>query len=121
MVNVIIKKEHKPSDKLRSYKAPIKNIYSKSTHISHKSLNNWGKNAHQPTGRKEKILIKFKNHGGAQIIISLMSKIRNIFALELGRYTKKLQFPSYLNKPLRPLLISLFTSSLGEERTSSLS
>ena len=77
------------TDKLRSYKAPIKNIYHKATHISHKSLNNRVENAHQPTRRKEKILIKFKSPGGAQTTISLMGKIRNIFAVEVGRYTKK--------------------------------
>ncbi len=45
-------------------------------------------NAHQPTRRKEKCLIKFKSPQGAQRLISLMGKVRNIFSVDVGRYTK---------------------------------
>ena len=62
---------------------------SKAEHRSHKRLNNRAENAHQPTRRKEKCLIKFKSARGAQRLLSLMGKVRNIFALEVGRYKNK--------------------------------
>ena len=58
-------------------------------HRSHKGLNNRVENAHQPTRRKEKCLIKFKSPAGAQRMLSLMGKIRNVFAIDVGRYVKK--------------------------------
>ena len=60
----------------------------KAEHRSHKGLNNRAENAHQPTRRKEKSLIKFKSPGGVQTTLSLMGKVRNIFAIDVGRYTK---------------------------------
>ena len=60
-------------------------------HRFHKGLNNRVENAHQPTQRKEKILIKFKSPQGVQQTLSLMGKVRNIFAVDVGRYTKTAQ------------------------------
>lgn len=60
------------TDKLRSYKQPIKRMCPKADHRSHKGLNNRVENAHQPTRRKEKSLIKFKSPKGAQLLISLI-------------------------------------------------
>ena len=59
---------------------------SKTEHRSHKGLNNRVENAHQPTRRKEKCLIKFKSPWGIQQTLSLMGKVRNIFAVDVGRY-----------------------------------
>jgi putative transposase len=56
-------------------------------HRSHKGLNNRVENAHQPTRRKEKSLIRFKSPAGAQNVLALMGKTRNIFAAAVGRYT----------------------------------
>ena len=58
-------------------------------HRSHKGLNNRVENVHQPTRRKEKCLIKFKSPQGAQRMLSLMGKVRNIFAIDVGHYVKK--------------------------------
>ena len=63
----------------------------KSEHRTHKSLNNRAENADQPTRRKEKSLIKFKSPQGVQDTLSLMGKVRNIFAIDVGRYTKTAQ------------------------------
>ena len=76
------------TDKLRSYIKPIRSMCSKSDHRSHKGLNNRVENAHQPTRKKEKITIKFKSPQGVQNTLSLMGKIRNIFAVDVGRYTQ---------------------------------
>jgi len=56
-------------------------------HRRHKGLNNRVENAHQPTRRKEKCLIKFKSAKGTQNFLALMGKMRNIFAVAVGRYS----------------------------------
>jgi putative transposase len=77
------------TDKLKSYRKPIKIMCRQTEHRSHKGLNNRVENAHQPTRRKEKCLIKFKSPRGVQQTLSLMGKVRNIFAVDVGRYTKE--------------------------------
>jgi putative transposase len=77
------------TDKLKSYKKPIKFMCPQADHRSHKRLNNRVENAHQPTRRKEKCLIKFKSAPGVQKLLSLMGKVHNIFSVEVGRYKKK--------------------------------
>ena len=77
------------TDKLKSYNKPIKYMCPKAEHRSHKRLNNRVENAHQPSRRKETCLIKFKSAPGIQKLLSLMGKVRNIFAIEVGRYKKK--------------------------------
>lgn len=79
------------TDKLKSYVKPIRQMCPNTEHRSHKSLNNRAENAHQPTRRKEKSLIKFKSAQGVQTTLSLMGKVRNIFAIDVGRYTKNAQ------------------------------
>lgn len=76
------------TDKLRSYHKPIKFMCPKTEHRSHRGLNNRAENAHQPTRRKEKCLIKFKSPQGVQRLLSLMGKVRNLFAIAVGCYTK---------------------------------
>ena len=73
-------------DKLRSYIKQIRGMCSESDHRPHKGLNNRVENAHQPTRKKEKITIKFKSPQGVQNTLSLMGKIRNIFAVDVGCY-----------------------------------
>ena len=68
------------TDKLKSYKSPIKNMLPNTDHRSHKDINNRAENAHQPTRGKEKCLIKFKSPRHLQQTIALMGKTRNIFA-----------------------------------------
>lgn len=75
------------TDKLKSYVKPIKQMCKTTSHQKHKGLNNRVENAHQPTRRKEKCLIRFKSPKGAQHVLSLMGKVRNIFAVSVGRYT----------------------------------
>ena len=76
------------TDKLRSYIKPIRQMCPTTQHRSHKGLNNRAENAHQPTRRKEKSSIKFKSPRGVQNTLSLMGKVRNIFSVDVGRYTK---------------------------------
>ena len=55
-------------------------------HRSHKRLNNRAENSHQPTMRKEKCLVKFKSPQGAQKMLVLVGRTRNIFSVSVGRY-----------------------------------
>ena len=75
------------TDKLQSYVKPIHHLCKEALHLKHKRLNNRVENAHQPARRKEKCLIRFKSPKGAQLVLSLMGKVRNIFAVNVGRYT----------------------------------
>ena len=75
------------TDKLRSYIKPIKIMCKNTDHRCHKRLNNRAENAHQPTRRKEKCLIRFKSPQGVQNTLSLMGKTRNLFAVSVGRYS----------------------------------
>lgn len=86
---------------LNSYTKPIKHM-AKAEHRRHKGLNNRVENAHQPTRRKEKSLIKFKSPSGIQQTLTLMGKIRNIFAVSVDRYnntrsTQKNKFAEVMN------------------------
>ena len=74
------------TDKLKSYIKPIKAMCPKTEHRSHKRLNNLIENSHQSTRRKEKCVIKFKSPWGLQQTLSLMGEVRNIFAVDVGRY-----------------------------------
>jgi putative transposase len=64
-------------------------MFPKTSHRSHKGLNNRAENAHQPTRRKEKCWIKFKSPRGVQKLLSLMGKVRNLFAVFVNRYKHK--------------------------------
>ncbi|CDZ76344.1 Transposase IS66 family protein [Legionella massiliensis] len=75
------------TDKLRSYTKPISQMSKGTEHRSHKGLNNRAENAHQPTRRKEKCLIRFKSPASAQQVLAIMGKTRNLFAVAVGRYT----------------------------------
>ncbi|CDZ76833.1 hypothetical protein BN59_01109 [Legionella massiliensis] len=67
---------------------PVRQMCKGVEHRSQKRLNNRIENAHQPTRRKEKCLIRFKSPAGAQSVIALMGSTRNLFAVVVGRYTK---------------------------------
>lgn len=74
------------TDKLRSYSKPIKNLCPSTVHRSHKGLNNRVENAHQPTRRREKSMVKMKSVRSAQTMLSLMGLLRNSFSIDVGRY-----------------------------------
>ncbi|WP_051908412.1 hypothetical protein [Candidatus Odyssella acanthamoebae] len=64
-------------------------MFRDTEHGLHKRLNNRVENAPQPTRPKEKYLIKFNSPQGVQRTLALMGKVRNLFAVEVGRYLKK--------------------------------
>ena len=49
------------TDKLKSYLKPVKSLCPNAQHRRHKGLNNRVENAHQPTRRREKSMVKMKS------------------------------------------------------------
>jgi putative transposase len=49
------------TDKLRSYGKPIGNLAEDADHRAHKGLNNRNENSHRLTGKREKIMGRFKS------------------------------------------------------------
>ena len=72
------------TDKLRSYYVPCKSLLPKAEHRSHKCLNNRVENAHQPTRKKEKQMIRFKSPASANQFLATHGQVRNLFMV--GRY-----------------------------------
>ncbi|MDF1758632.1 MAG: hypothetical protein P1U74_10105 [Legionellaceae bacterium] len=65
---------------------PVKILCPNAEHQCHKGLNNLVENAHQPTRRREKSMIKMKSVTSAQTMLSLMGTLRNYFSIDVGRY-----------------------------------
>jgi putative transposase len=58
------------TDKLRSYRAAIREVLPHIDHRQHKGLNNRGENSHRSTRRREKVMQKFKSPEQAQRFLS---------------------------------------------------
>lgn len=67
------------TDKLKSYRYPCKSIFPKTQHRTHKRLNNRVENAHQPTRKRERHMLKFKSAYSANQFIAIHGQIRNLF------------------------------------------
>jgi putative transposase len=89
------------TDKLRSYLKPVKNLCPNADHRRHKRLNNRVENAHQPTRRHEKSMIKIKSVTSAQTMLSLMGTLRNSFSIDVGRLKLKSAIRSWQNSALQ--------------------
>ena len=84
-------------------------------HRRHKGLNDRVENAHQPTRRREKSMVKMKSVTSAQTILSLMGTLRNSFSIDAHQVPVLAAFsvlflPLFQNKkiwPLRPNLPKL--------------
>ena len=72
------------TDKLHSYNKPIKALLPNTDHRKHKRLNNRVKNAHQPSRKREKQMVKFKDPPSANRFLAVHGQVRNLFSL--GRY-----------------------------------
>ncbi|SOB85717.1 DDE domain-containing protein [Streptomyces sp. 1331.2] len=63
------------TDKLRSYGAADREVMPSVEHRSHKGLNNWTENSHQPTRQRERAMKRFRSVGGAQRFLTAFSGI----------------------------------------------
>ena len=74
------------TDKLHSYRKPIKFFWPKADHRSHKGLNNRAENSHQITREKERQMRKFHHPKRTQTFLSARGRLLNL--LKIKRYSK---------------------------------
>ncbi|MCM2477737.1 IS6 family transposase [Rhizobium sp. CG5] len=67
------------TDKLRSYGAAKREVMPGVEHRSHKGLNKWAENSHQPVRRRERIMKRFKSARHLQRFVSIHDPITNLF------------------------------------------
>jgi putative transposase len=67
------------TDKLASYGAAKREIMPSVEHRQHRGLNNRAENSHQPTGRRERIMKRFKSAGQAQRFLAAHDQVANLF------------------------------------------
>jgi len=74
------------TDKLKSYRKPVKSFWHKIDHRSHKGLNNRAENLHQITREKERQMRKFHHPQLAQSFLSSRGPLLNL--LKIKRYSQ---------------------------------
>jgi putative transposase len=67
------------TDKLRSYRAALREVLPDVEHRQHKGLNNRAEHAHQPTRRRERGLQRFKSPEHAQHFLEPCGQVANHF------------------------------------------
>ena len=77
------------TEKLRSYPAAKREIMPGGEHRSHTGLNNRAENSHQPTGRRERIMKRFKSPRHLQRFIAIHDPIANLFHLPRHKMTSE--------------------------------
>ena len=66
------------TDKLRSYRAALREVLPHVEHRQHKGLNNRAENSHRPTRRRERVMQRFKSSAQAQRFLSPFGRFMNI-------------------------------------------
>lgn len=67
------------TDKLRSYRAALKDLLPHTEHRQSRYLNNRAENSHQRTRRRERALQRFKSSGHAQRFLSVFEPLNTHF------------------------------------------
>ena len=67
------------TDKLRSYRAALREVLPYVDHRQHKGLNNRAENSHRPTRRRERVMQRFKSPKQAQRFLSPFGPIYEHF------------------------------------------
>ena len=70
------------TDRLRSYRAAMKEIVNEARQTTGRWLNNRAENSHQPFRRRERAMAKFRNAKSLQKFASVHSSIHNHFNQE---------------------------------------
>ena len=92
LLRKLLKRQGRPprvlvTDKLASYPAAKQELMPGVEHRRHKGLNNRAENSHQPTGRRERQMKRFKSAGQAQRFLSAHDQINNLFCLRRDHLT----------------------------------
>ncbi len=74
--------KHIVTDRLRSYKAAIIEIWNADKQLTGRWLNNPCKNSHLPFRRQEKTMNKFRQTKSLQKFVAIQSSVHNHFNLE---------------------------------------
>ena len=76
------------TDKLRSYRAAMKEIGNANRQETGRWKNNRCENSHQPFRRREKIMNKFRQTKSLQKFVAIHSSVHNLFNLERDVYNR---------------------------------
>lgn len=76
------------TDKLKSYRAAMKDIGNADRQVTRRWLNNRCENSHQPFRRREKIMNKFRQTKSLQKFIAIQSSVHNHLNLERHLYSR---------------------------------
>ena len=78
------------TDKLRSYRAAMKQIGNSTRQTTGRWLNNRAENSHQPFRRRERAMAKFRSVGSLQKFAAIHSSIHNHFNQERHLYNRQI-------------------------------
>ena len=77
------------TDRLRSYRAAMKEIGTEARQHTGRWLNNRAENSHQPFRRRERAMARFRNAKSLQKFASIHSSLHNHFNLERHHHNRK--------------------------------
>ena len=77
------------TDRLRSYRAAMKEIGNEARQQTGRWLNNPAENSHQPFRRREQAMAKLRNAKSLQKFASIHSSLHNHFNLERHLYNRQ--------------------------------
>ena len=77
------------TDRLRSYRAAMKEIGNETRQVTGRWLNNRAENSHQPFRRREYAMAKFKSAKSLQIFAAVHASVHNHFNLDRHLYSRQ--------------------------------
>ena len=77
------------TDRLRSYKAAMREIGNESRQVTKRWANNRAENSHLPLRRRERAMLKFRRMRSLQKFASVHSSVYNLFNLERHFYSRE--------------------------------
>ncbi len=77
------------TDRLRSYRAAMREIGNEARHVTGRWLNNRAENSHQPFRRRERAMAKFRSAKSLQKFASIHASIHNHFNQERHLYNRE--------------------------------
>ena len=76
------------TDRLRSYKAALREIGALNRHVVGRWLNNRAENSHLPFRRRERAMLRFRRMRSLQLFASVHASLHNHFNLEQHLYSR---------------------------------
>jgi len=77
------------TDRLRSYRAAMREIGNEARQVTERWLNNRAENSHQPFRRRERAMAKFRSAKSLQKFASIHSSVHNHFNQERHLYSRQ--------------------------------